>query len=205
MRRIGVVLLAAVALLLVVSQVVVPELAERRVEGRLERQGGTAKVSLSALPAMRLLFGDGDSIMVKGSGLDLDPERRARALERLDGFDKVSVRLDHLVAGPLDVSSFRLERGEGERDYASRMTATTSAREVARFLGSEAGGSLGGLLGGLAGGSLPGGSTEVPLAVDAVIASRGGEIEVRRARASVAGVPAGPLAELVVATVAPRL
>jgi hypothetical protein len=205
MRRIVLVPLGLLALVVLAGQLLLPGIAEHRVENRLERHGGTARVSLSALPAMRLLFGDGDSLTVKGSGLDLAPEERHDALERLDGFDEVSVKLDRLVAGPLHVSSFTLTRGEGEDDYRTRLSARTSAREVGRFLGSQAGGAFGGLLGDLAGSSLPGGATEVPLKLKAVIASHGGDVEVVRARGSVAGIPAGPLTELVVAAVARRL
>jgi hypothetical protein len=205
MRRLVLVPLGLLLLAILGSQLLLPGIAEHRVEDRLERHGGTARVSLSALPAMRLLFGDGDSLTVKGSGLDLTPEERHDALERLDGFDEVSVKLDRLVAGPLHVSSFTLTRGEGEHDYRTRLSARTSAREVGRFLGSQAGGAFGGLLGDLAGSSLPGGATEVPLELNAVIASRGGDVDVVRARGSVAGIPAGPLTELVVAAVAREL
>ena len=125
MRRVAVVLCGLLALVIVASQLALPGIAERRAESRLERNGGTARVSLSALPAARLLLGDGDSLTVKGSGLDLTPEQRRDALERIDGFDEVSVKLDRLVAGPLDVSSFTMKRGEGEHDFRTRMRATT--------------------------------------------------------------------------------
>jgi hypothetical protein len=205
MRRIVVVLLAVVAVALISAQLFLPGAAERRVEDRLERNGGTAHVSLSALPALRLLFGEGDALTVNGSGLRLQPEARSRTLERLDGFDKVSVRLDRIVAGPLDVSSFTLDRAEGQRNYRTSLSGTTSAAKVGSFLGSEAGGAFGGLLGGLAGGSLPGGDAAVPLRMAAVIASRGGRAVVVSARGSVAGVPAGLVAELVASAVAAQL
>jgi hypothetical protein len=44
----------------------------------------------------------------------------------------------------------------------------------------------------------------VPLRLRAVISSRNGDVEVTRARGSVAGIPAGPLTALVVAAVARR-
>jgi hypothetical protein len=204
MRRVALVPLALIALVVVAAQLFLPGIAERRAEHRLERGGGTATVSVSALPAMRLLFGDGDSLTVRGSGLRVEPEQRGDTLDRVDGFSKVSLRLDHLTAGPLDIGKFRLDRKDGERDYRTRMSATTTASKVGSFLGSQAGGPLGGLLGGLAGGSLPAGGAEVPLHLDAVIASRDGNVQVRSARGSVAGIPAGPLAGLVVAAVASR-
>jgi hypothetical protein len=183
--------------LIVASQLFLPGIAERRAEHRLERHGGTAKVSMSALPAARLLFHDGDSLTVRGSGLRLDPEERGKDLERMDGFDKVSVRLDQLRAGPLHVSSFRLERGEGQSDYRMRMRGSTSAAEVGSFLG--------GILGGLAGGSLPGGSAQVPVDVHAVIASRNGDVRVRSATGTIAGVPADPVVQFVVGAVASQI
>ena len=86
-----------------------------------------------------------------------------------------------------------------------QVSATTTAAEVGSFLGSQAGGGFGALLGGLAGGSLPGGATPVPVKVNAVIASKDGNAEVRSASGSVAGIPADPLVQIVVAAVAARL
>jgi hypothetical protein len=42
----------------------------------------------------------------------------------------------------------------------------------------------------------------VPVEVDAVIASRDGEVQVRSARGTVSGIPADPLVQVVVAAVA---
>jgi hypothetical protein len=198
--------LATLLLLLALSQFVLPPLAERKVEDRVKENGGTAQVSISAFPAPRLLFGDGDSLRVRGSGLEVDAVERQRVLERLDGFDSVEVRLTDVRADPLDVETFELTRAEGEGDYSLRMGAETTPREVAGFLASRAGGPLGGMLGDLAAGNLPGGGDEpLPLDIEADVVSRDGEVAVASASGSVAGVPAGPLAELVVEAVARQL
>lgn len=199
------ILCAAVALL-AACQLALPGLAESKVRDRIERNGGTARVSISAFPAPRLLFGDGDSLKVSGSGLEVDVNRRERVLQRLDGFDSVDVRLTRLDADPLVVRSFVLQRADGEHGYRVRMDAETSPRDVAGFLGSQAGGLVGGLLGDLAAGGLPGGGGErVPLRIRADVESRDGDVQVTSASGSVAGVPAGPLAEVVVEGVARRL
>src|SRR4051794_30136662 len=198
MRRIVVVLLGVLALVIVAGQLFLPGIAERRAEHRLERHGGSAHVSMSALPAARLLFHEGDSLTVRGSGLRIDTEEQGETLDRMDGFDEVSVQLDRFRTGPLQASSFSLERGDGERDYRTRMSGTTSAAEVGSFFGSQAGGGLGGLLGGLAGGVLPGGGAQLPVKMNAVIASSNGTVEVRSATGTVAGVPADPLVQFVV-------
>ena len=78
--------------------------------------------------------------------------------------------------------------------------------ELARELGTTAAGPLGGLIGDLAADLLPGGgTTEVPVRVDASLDSSDGRIEVVDANGSVAGVPAGPLAEVVLGSVLDRL
>jgi hypothetical protein len=206
MPRILLLLLGGLSLLFIAQQLAIPPLAEREVEKRLERDGGDADVSLSAFPAVRLLFDDGRTFEVEGEGLSLDPARRLDALERLEGFDEVSVRLVDLDAGPLEVQSFQLVRQEGDERYDTAVDATTTPREVARFLGSEAGGVFGGILGDLAAEGVPGGGDrEVPIDIDAKIEERDGEVVASDVTGAVAGIPAGPLAELVVEAVAARL
>jgi hypothetical protein len=206
MPRIAAISLGLLVVLLVVSQLVIPLLAENRIEDRLEDRGGQADVSVAAFPAVRLMFQEGDSLKVTGEGLQLSPRRKDKPLQRLDGFNRVSVHVRKLEAGPLVVSSFVLERQDGKRDYELGLAATTTPRDVASFLGSEAGGAFGRLLGDFAGGTLPGGgNTRIPLALDAVVRSRGGEIAVGEVSGSIAGIPTGPLAKLVVAAVVARL
>jgi hypothetical protein len=198
--------LGLVVALLVGLQLLLPELAEREVEKRLEADGGSANVSLSAVPAPRLLFGDGDSFEVKGSGVAIDVERRERVLERLDGFGEVHVRLADVRADPLRVGLFQLDRDEGRDAYDVLLDGEASPRDLASFLGSSAGGALGGLLGDLAAGSLPGdGQTSVPLEVKARVVSVDGEVQVTSSSGSVAGVPAGPLAQLLVEVIVRQL
>jgi hypothetical protein len=206
MPRVVVILLGLVVVLLVATQFALPSIAEHKVESRLERDGGSATAEVHAFPALRLLFGDGDSLDVRARGVSLDATGAGADLGRLDGFDEVSVRVAGAEAGPLAVRSLELSRPEGAARYELRSAAVTTPREVAGFLGSQAGGGLGGLFGDLAAGSLPGGgNTRVPLRLTAQVASRDGHPTVIGAEGSVAGIPAGPLAELVVGALAARL
>ena len=200
-------MVVTLVLLAVGAQLALPRYLEGRVEQRLEEEGGRAEVSLSALPALALLGGSGDAIEVGGTRLafDLD-DPREDPFERLDGFDRVEVDLDDSQAGPVAIEEFVLERGNGDPGYELSMRATTTPRELARDLGSRAGGALGGLLGSFATGAFPeGGRVAVPLELDASIVSDGGRTEVLEASGSVAGIPAGPLTELVVGAVLDRL
>ena len=173
---------AILALLLVGQQLVISPLAERKAEQRLERDGGALEVD--------------------GRGLVAEPEEQVRVLDRLDGFSEVHIRLADFESGPLDVRSFRLERQETRGDYGLDMAAVSSPRELARFAGSQAGGPFGGILGDLAAGGLPGdGDRRLPITVRARVHSDRGEPEILDADATVAGISAGPLAELSLAAV----
>jgi hypothetical protein len=206
MPRVVVVLLGLLAVLVVASQFVLPILAERQVEDRLEEGGGGASVEIEALPALRLLFDDGDRLEARGEGLALDVTREQRVLERLDGFDSVDVALSDFSVGPFELDAFVMTRGEGDDTYQTAFSGEASPREVAGFLGSEAAGPLGGILGDLAAGTLPGGGeTPLPIRLRAVVESRDGRVEVTDTTGSVAGVPAGPFAQLVVELVVRRL
>jgi hypothetical protein len=188
----------------VAVQLALPSYLEGRVEKRLERDGGDVRVAIGAFPAFRLLAEHGDHFDVDGTGIGVDlAERRERPFERLDGFDEVRIGLRDFEAGPLAVSSFRLDRHDPGDPYDLDMRAEASPRDVARFLGSRAAGPLGALLGDLAGGAFP--DREVPLELTAEFESRGGRPEVVRASGSVAGVPAGPLTRIVLGAVLRRL
>jgi hypothetical protein len=203
MRRIATVIAAIVVLLVVASQLALPPLVERAARNRLTRDGGSAELSVSALPALRLLFGHGDSLHVDGRGITLPTEGGEEGLSGLDKFGEVHVSLRDSSAGPVSIRSFRLERPHGADHYEARLSGRTSPRDVAAFLGSRAGGSLGALLGELAAGAaLPGGSaTKVPLELRASVNGDG----VHAAAGTVAGIPAGPLIQLVLDAALRRL
>lgn len=198
--------LATLVVLLAISQVVIPRVAQGEVEKRLER-GGTAKVSISAIPAVTLLGGRGRSIDIRGSDLSYDISRRQEMpFRRLDGFGRVTVDLRDLDTGPVRLSSFVLTRRDRDSSYELTARGSTTPSELAAEVGNSAGGTLGGLLGSLATGLLSGGSSmTVPLSLRASVNSVDGKADVTAASGSVAGVPAGPLTLVVLRSVLDRL
>src|SRR5215210_4598577 len=84
MPRVVVLILGVLAVLLVASQLALPAIAEHQAQGRLEEGGGRADVEVKSLPALRLLFGDGDRFEAVGRGLRLDVNRRGGDFDRLD-------------------------------------------------------------------------------------------------------------------------
>ena len=196
-----------VALLAVAAQLALPAYYEGRVEGRLEEKGGSADVSVGAFPAVTLVGGSGRELKATGDGLKFDlRDRREDPFGRLDGFEDVDLVLTDVDAGAIRMSEFELRREGRDAEYDIRVSATATPVELARELGSAAGGPLGALVGSLATGVLPGsGSTEIPLDVNARVRSRDGRPEVTDAQGSAGGLPAGPLAEVVLGAVLDRL
>jgi len=207
MRSFALGIAVTVLVLLIAGQVALPPYLSGRVEDRLREGGGNADVSLSAIPSYALLAGRGSRFEAEGSGLRLDADsRRERPFDRLDGFGEVSIDIRDSRAGPLRVEAMTLSRDGNDAPYRLDVRASASPREIAADLGSRAGGALGGLAGDLAARTLPGGGfASVPVDVEATIASQDGRVSVTDADGSVAGLPSGPLTEIVLAAVLERL
>jgi len=215
MRRFLAGILVALVAVAIAAQLALPRYLSGRTEDRLEEAGGSSKVTLRAFPALTLAGGRGGSIEITGTDLSFDLGGAGQLgdlgdpgepFETLDGFERVEVALDDLEAGPLAVDRFELDRDGRHEAYDLSVHATITPEELAGELGSEAGGALGGLAGSLASGLLPGGGRdELPLALTATVDSDDGRTNVREAKGSVAGVPAGPLTEVVLSAVLERL
>lgn len=200
----GLAVAGAVVFLLVAGQILIPDIGERRVEERLTEGGGTADVTLGAVPAVRLLFADGERFEVTARDLDLDLDRDERVFENLDGFAIVDVSIANSHAGPFDLTSFQLER-DGEGPYRLVATGTTTPEELVDY--------------GIDDLSLPGGSiadsflellgidttVNLPIDLDMELTSDDGRIRVVSGGGEVAGVPTGPLAELLTSAIVVQL
>jgi hypothetical protein len=179
------------------------------VRAQLTRRGGTADVRIRSFPAIRLLRNRGQRIEVRGRGLELAlaeglPGDGPGGLSALDGFADVDIELVSFRAGPFAVSAFVLERSGGGT-YALAARARAGAGDLAR-LGS---GHLPALPGGRLLGAIPVPSViagaEVPISVEAELASSTGELRVVSGGGTVAGYPAGRLAAEIAAAVSQRL
>jgi hypothetical protein len=206
MRRAAIVIAAVLLALLVLSQLLLPGIAAREVEDRLTKGGGNAEANVDALPALRLLFGDGDRLAVEASDLDLGlvPPRN-NLLDDLDGFDEVDVVLHNVSIPPFDVYRLSFKRNRGEKDYRLDTQAKVTGRDLAGFAGGEVAGPLGGLAGSIVAGAIPMTDAKIPIDVAADVESRGGRPHVARADGTVAGLPAGIFIEALAAAIAARI
>ena len=200
-------ILLALAILVVVLQLALPPYLAGRIQDRLEDGGGSANVDLDAFPAVLLLAGRGGSFEVQGKGLRLAPgDRRDDPLKRLDGFERVRVLMTDLDAAPMQGGRFELVRDGRGADYELTLRASATPRELAAQLGSAGGGDLGGLFGSLAYGLMGKAAlTPIPLELHATLSSTDGRPDVADASGSVAGLPAGPLARVVLEVVLEQL
>jgi hypothetical protein len=199
-------LIASLALLalLAASQLVIPSLVEHRLEGRLTDGGGSADVSVSAFPAARLLFGGGERISVTGSGLDLTlPGPGGGVFDKLDGFDRVEVRLRDFHTGPLSVSSFELTKDGGSAAYRLAARSDTKPAQIAAYGAARLGVPGAPLLGFVTQNAL--GDRSIPVALDMDLESEDGRIVVVSGGGTVNGYPTGPLAELITSAIVVRL
>jgi hypothetical protein len=200
LRRLAIALLILLVLL-GISQLVILPIAEDRVADRLTAGGGTADVSMSAFPALTLLFGEGSRISVTGSGLDLTSESTSgNVFSNLDGYDRVTVNLSNFTAGPFRLASFDLTRPGSDAPYHLVTRGQTTPADLASFGASQAGLPGGPLLSYL--GDQVMGNDAIPIRLDMDLESDGGRVVVTGGTGTIAGIPTGPLAELITSVVA---
>ena len=202
--RVAAALGAAIVLVLAASQLFLPGLGEGAIEDRLTENGGVAEASLSAKPAARLLWGDGDRIAIDATGLELDvtTEEDPVVLDDLDRFGEVEIVMRDTAVGPIDLDDFILTR-DGDEPYSLEATGVTSVSDLAEY-GAESldlPGSdiLGGIL------NIATGGTSVDVDLDMRIESDDGRVRVVEGGGEIAGIPTGPLASIITSAVAIEL
>jgi hypothetical protein len=199
--------LVGVVVVLLAAQLFLLRYLEHRIEDRLTSDGGSASVTLEALPALRLLAHNGDKLAIDGHDLVFDlrlSDLGSRSLRELDGFDDVEIRLADLRAQPFQVRAFVLTRHEDSSSYHLQVSATTSARALVSYGSAWLPGLLGPVVGGTAG-ALIQQRGQIPVDVDVELASASGRPRVVSARGTVAGLQVGPLVEILAGAVLSRL
>src|ERR1700761_6983178 len=131
-------------ILLVVAQIVLPRVAASRIRSRVGRYGQVQSASVSAWPAVKLLWGDADSVRVRASELKLSPKQAAALLWEGRGAGRMDIDATSVKVGPLAVGEAHLrKRGaslEGEAVAAeAQARAALPAGVGVSLLGSEGG------------------------------------------------------------------
>ena len=98
---------AAIVLVLAVAQIVLPAIAAQRAGDRVARYGSVRSVSVSAVPAITLLWGDMERVSVSAGHLRASPAQMADLLWSVRGADRA-----YLTAPSMDVVVSSLGGGE---------------------------------------------------------------------------------------------
>ena len=184
--------MALVVIALVATQIFLPRMGENQVEDRLTKEGGTASVEIDAVPAIRLLFDDGDKLNVKAEEVKIPiDDIQGKSFKELDGFNEVDVRLALSEVGPFFAEKVRIDRAKGEDLYGFTFRGTTSAAQVGDFALAGLPPLLRSALTALAGRA---GKQELPIRLDVQLRSERGRARVVGGAGTVAGLPLGGFA-----------
>ncbi len=144
LSRIALYVLLGLLAVLVLAQLLLPRIAASVISSRVGRYGKVESVSVSAWPAVRLLWGSVGSVRVKAKSLTMEPEQAAKLLWESRDTSSMDVSAEHMKVGSLQVTDASLhKRGNTLSGQAS---ATETAVKAAlpegfavRLLRSEGG------------------------------------------------------------------
>jgi hypothetical protein len=190
--RWAIAVLALVVIALVATQIFLSRIGENQIEDRLTKDGGNASVTIEAVPAIRLLFDDGDKLRVRAEEVRIPvTDLQGGSFKELDGFDEVDVRLALSTVGPFFAEEVTINRGEGEELYAFTFRGSTSAAQVGEFALSGLPPLLRSALTALAGRA---GERDLPVRLDVDLRSQNGTARLVRGTGTFAGLPLGGFA-----------
>jgi LmeA-like phospholipid-binding len=135
---------AAVLVLLALAQLLLPRIAASQISSRVERYGHVDHVSVSAWPAVELLWGHADAVSVQARRLALTPAQAASLLWEGRGVARLDISAEAVRMGPLELSAATL-RKRGAQLEAQARTSQAAAQAAlgegvsVRLLGSEGG------------------------------------------------------------------
>lgn len=108
--RVGLLALLALVVLLAVAQVVLPRVAAGRVRSRVGKYGSVRSVSVSAWPAVELLWGHIGSVRVRAGSLALSPQQAASLLWEGRGAASMQLSAERVKLGSLQLSDASLRK-----------------------------------------------------------------------------------------------
>jgi hypothetical protein len=134
--RVAAVIVGVLLLALVVAQLVLPRIAAHRISSRIGRYGNVQHVTVSAWPAVKLLWGDADSAEVRVGHLALSPAQASALLWEARGVQRMDLSASSVELGPLGLEGVTLQKrgaqlsGEGSTSAAQASAALPSGVAV---------------------------------------------------------------------------
>ena len=130
MLRAALALLGLLVAALIGGQFVLPRVAERRISDTLAGTGEVRRVSVDALPAVKLLFKRADRVEIDMAEARAGTGRLAQLLRQTDGVREFAARVDLVRVGPLQLHGVALRKDD---DHLSG-EATVSDADLAAAL-----------------------------------------------------------------------
>ncbi|HLM87090.1 MAG TPA: LmeA family phospholipid-binding protein [Solirubrobacteraceae bacterium] len=119
-------LTGATVIVLGLAQLILPRIAASVISSRVGRYGSVQSVSVSAFPAVKLLWGEVDTVRVRAKSLALSPAQAANLLWEARGTGSVDASAERVKLGSLRLSGASLRK----RGAALSAQALTSQADV---------------------------------------------------------------------------
>ena len=134
MRRLIVLAVVGVVLVvLIVAQLVLPEIAASRLRDQLSRSGDVLEVKVSAFPAIELLWGQADKVVVRMGRYQAGASEIGDKLNRAGDVGALDVSARELDSGALTVRNARL-RKRGNELIGTATVTEADLRSAVPFL-----------------------------------------------------------------------
>ena len=135
MLRAALALLGLLLAALVGVQLVLPRVAERRISDSLAATGEVRRVSVEAVPAVKLLFKRADRVEIDMADARAGTGRLAKLLRQTRGAREVDARVDLVRVGPLQLRGVALRKDHnrlsGEASLSNADLAAALPRQLA--------------------------------------------------------------------------
>ena len=135
MLRAALALLGLLVAALVGGQFVLPRVAERRISDTLAGTGEVRRVSVDALPAIKLLFKRADRVEIDMAEARAGTGRLAQLLRQTDGVRELAAHVDLVRIGPLRLRGVALRKDHhrlsGEATLSDADLAAALPRQLA--------------------------------------------------------------------------
>jgi hypothetical protein len=129
--RIAAWLAGAIILALVLAQLFLPGIAASRVRARVGKYGTVRSVTVTAWPAVKLLWGSADSVTVRAGSLNMSTAQTVKLLGEARGVRDMRLTAESVREGPLSLSEASFQK-HGD---ALRAQARASRADVEKALG----------------------------------------------------------------------
>jgi hypothetical protein len=126
-RRIGAALVGAIVLALVLAQLFLPKIAASRIASHLRKYGTVHHVSVSAWPALELLWRHADSVEVSAGSLRMTPNQTGKLLGEARGAGRIEMTAGSVRVGPLMLTDVRLNK-RGDAASAQALVSEANVR-----------------------------------------------------------------------------